>query len=426
MSPQNRPNLRRSILVEETLEGLSPIQTIMKMAEARNIREMGLDPDDVISFGGGWCNHAAPDALVDAYREIVNDRAQFHASGRYSAIAGDLECRRQLCRFEASVFGLNGLEPANIILGQSSTQLFSDTLRTIADPGDDIAFFDPTYANYANAVKCALKGSKMRFVPALDPDRWSYLDDAMEAHSLDTLKTRAEEGVRALVVPVPDNPTSQIPNDRFLRAAREIFEDAGGYLVVDHAYKTLWFGDMPRSFAWSPIEHPNLITIHSNSKWLSSLGRRLGWVEASEAVAAGLEKLNESSLLSPDTLHSMATARFIDETLEDGALGRYIEDTRTLYMQTAEVLVDAIDDLLGWRRLKPQGGLYTCCPTPDGEEPFAFVNRTLEATGVLLIPGTGFGPSMARAVRLSYGPLCYDHDRIREGIQRVADYIGGQ
>ena len=41
-----------STLVEETLAGLSPIQTIMKMAEDRNIVKMGLDPGTVISFGG--------------------------------------------------------------------------------------------------------------------------------------------------------------------------------------------------------------------------------------------------------------------------------------------------------------------------------------------------------------------------------------
>jgi hypothetical protein len=39
----------------------SRIRQIMKMAEPRNIRAMGLDPADVISFGGGWVNHPAPE-----------------------------------------------------------------------------------------------------------------------------------------------------------------------------------------------------------------------------------------------------------------------------------------------------------------------------------------------------------------------------
>ena len=73
----NRPFIC-SNLVEETLQGLSPIQTIMKMAEPRNIRAMGLRPEDVISFGGGWCNHKAPDRLQRIYIDIVSDEQIFH------------------------------------------------------------------------------------------------------------------------------------------------------------------------------------------------------------------------------------------------------------------------------------------------------------------------------------------------------------
>jgi aspartate/methionine/tyrosine aminotransferase len=41
----------------------------------------------------------------------------------------------------------------------------------------------------------------------------------------------------------------------------------------------------------------------------------------------------------------------------------------------------------------------------------------LKETGVLLIPGTGFGPSMSSGLRLSYGPLCYEHEQIIKGIE---------
>jgi LL-diaminopimelate aminotransferase len=91
--------------------------------------------------------------------------------------------------------------------------------------------------------------------------------------------------------------------------------------------------------------------------------------------------------------------------------------------KTAAVMIDNIDDSLGWDRLKPQGGLYTCCPTPGGEEPVGFVERVLKNTGVLLIPGKGFGPSMEQAVRLSYGPLCYDHGLIKGGMERIGCFL---
>jgi len=416
----NRPFIC-SNLVEETLQGLSPIQTIMKMAEPRNIRAMGLRPEDVISFGGGWCNHKAPDRLQRIYIDIVSDEQIFHQSGRYSAIKGEYQCRDQIARYEKEIYGVADLVADTILLGQSSTQIFHDALRVLFNNGEEILVLDPTYANYINAVKCALPKSKLSYLPALDMQTWTYLSETQK--TLETLQTACENGARGLIIPVPDNPTSQIPTDEFMRSCLEILADHNGFLIIDHAYKDLWFDNMPKCYSWSPVEHENLISLHSNSKWLSSLGRRLGWVEANDTIISGFEKLNESVLLSPDTMHSMATARFLSETLDDGSLRSFIDETRALYKRTSQVMIDKLENDLEWPYLNPQGGLYTCSPTPEAEDPIHFVQRVLQNTGVLLIPGLGFGPSMNKAVRLSYGPLCYDHEKIILGFDRINEYL---
>ena len=391
------------------------------MAEDRNIKKMGLDPENVISFGGGWCNHKAPKELVEAYKEIINDPNLFHKSGRYSAIIGDYNCRKQISIFEKKIFNLSNLKPDNILLGQSSTQIFHDVLRTISNPGEKIGLLDPTYANYINSVKCAVPGSKIEYIPALDVNSWEYLPD--KDNSLESLKKSCENGLRNLIIPVPDNPTSQIPSDDFLKSCIEILEEYNGFLVLDYAYKALYFNHMPKVFSFSPVDYKNLILINSNSKWLSSLGRRLGWIEADEIIIKSLEKLNESVLLSPDTMHSMATSMYLEKTLNDNSLKKYINETRKLYSDTSKVMIKNLDKYLGWERLVPNGGLYTVCPTPSLKEPVSFVEDVLKNTGVLLIPGIGFGPSMKKAVRLSYGPLCYAHDKIKDGFERISDYL---
>jgi aspartate/methionine/tyrosine aminotransferase len=420
-SPCSPPAFTCSHLVEETLQGLSPIQTIMKMTETDNIRSLGIKPEDMISFGGGWCNHRAPDQLKQAYCDIISDETLFHKSGRYSAIIGEHECREQIARFEHVIYGVKEIQQENILLGQSSTQLFHDGLRVLFNGSDEILVLDPTYANYINSVKCALPNATLTFLSGLDEETWTYMPDPQL--TLDELQNACENGARGLIIPIPDNPTSQIVSQSFLRSCQEILFDHGGYLIIDYAYKALWFNDMPQYYKWSPLDYENLVTLHSNSKWLSSLGRRLGWVEANQNVIKGFEKLNESVLLSPDTLHSMATARFLLNTLEDGSLKTYIKETRRLYEKTAKVLIHSIKDILNWPVLIPHGGLYTCCPTPHLEDPIQFVQRVLKHTGVLLIPGIGFGPSMNKAIRLSYGPLCYDHQRIIEGLERIKQYL---
>ncbi len=418
-TPSNAPFL--SSLVTKTLHGLSPIQTIMKIAEPDHIRKMGIDPKHLISFGGGWCNHPAPRTLQRIYQQICSDPSLFHQSGRYSPITGQTFCREQLAFFEQEIYNVSSLAADNIILGHSSTQLFHDLLRVCANPGDAICLLDPTYANYHNAIRCALPGSPIHYISALNPETWTYLDQPDQ--SLDQIKNYCSQGAKLFILPIPDNPTSQIPPESFLRAAQQILADHHGFLILDFAYKALWFEEMPACYSWSPENYENVISIHSNSKWLSSLGRRLGWIEASKEIISGLEKLNESVLLSPDTLHSMATARFLKQCILDNTLSAYITQIRTLYQSTAALMTDLIEKDLGWPYLSPKGGLYTCCPIPNKEESLPFIQRVLKHTGVLLIPGDGFGPSMKHAIRLSYGPLCMDHDLIKEGIQRIAAYL---
>ena len=100
-----------SSLVRAQMAHPSPIRQIMKMAERQNILAIGLNPDDVISFGGGWVNHPAPDEFRQAYQDIVKDPALFHKSGGYTATLGDLECREQIARFDAHLFGVPRLGP---------------------------------------------------------------------------------------------------------------------------------------------------------------------------------------------------------------------------------------------------------------------------------------------------------------------------
>lgn len=415
------PNISLSYLIEKKLADLSPIQTIMKMAEDRNIINMGLNPEEVISFGGGWCNHKTPEILRKIYLEIIQDKKLFHKSGRYSPIKGEYSFRKQLCEFEKQIFHIKNIKPENILIGQSSTQLFHDAIRVLNNPDEIIGFLDPTYANYENSVKCALNKSKIEFIPALNPETWDYMPDPN--HSLEEIKKLCKKGLKTLVIPSPDNPTSQILSNEFIKNTYKILEEHKAFLLIDYAYKELYFDTMPEYFKWSPDEYPYLITLHSNSKWLSSLGRRLGWVEANSEIISAFEKINESAILSPDTLHSMATTEFLKQTLEDKTLEKYINKTRKLYKETSKVLTKNIEKNLKTKYLKPQGGLYTCIPTPNQENPVTFVEKLLKETGVLLIPGKGFGPTMEYGLRLSFGPLCYQHDLIEQGIEKIKNYF---
>jgi aspartate/methionine/tyrosine aminotransferase len=400
----------------------SPIRQIMKMAERQNIVAMGLDPEQVISFGGGWVNHEAPEEFREAYVEVVSDRALFHKSGGYTATLGEIECREQIAQFEAALFGVPRLGAEHIAIGMGSTQLTHDLFRALVDPGDTVMLLDPTYANYEGQLAFAAPGVSIVRLRVVDPATWSYLPEAdPEGVAREFRRLFDLHKPKLVLFGAPDNPTSQIVPQALAEAMLERTRGAGAWLAIDFAYKCQYFAPYPGYYAWSPADHPNVIGIHSNSKWARGLGRRLGWIEAAPAVIEAIERVQQCSILCPDTLEQMTMARYLKRAIPDGSLQRYVDFANALYRKAAHVTIDAVDRHLRRPRLVPAGGLYTVVDV--GRDAEAFVPEALKATGVLVVPGRGFGSSLTNGVRISFGPLVNHTEKIEEGLERLGRFV---
>lgn len=420
MNTATQPHL--STLVREQITKPSPIRQIMKMAERQNILAMGLDPAQVISFGGGWVNHSAPDEFRQAYASVVEDTDLFHKSGGYTATLGDMECREQIARFEEHLFGMPRVGAEHIAIGMGSTQLTHDLFRTLLDPGDTVMLLDPTYANYEGQLAFAVPGVKIVRLRVLDPQTWSYLpetDPAGMAREFNRLFDLHKP--RMVLFGAPDNPTSQVVPQSLADVMLAKTAEAGSWLAIDFAYKCQYFKTPPAYYAWSPADHPNVVGIHSNSKWARGLGRRLGWIEAHASVIDAIERVLQCSILCPDTLSQMTMARYVKQSIADGSLKRYVERANALYKAAADATIAAVDAHLQRPRLTPYGGLYTVVDI--GTNADEFVPKALQATGVLVVPGGGFGESLRNGVRISFGPLVHDLPKIEEGLSRLGAFI---
>jgi aspartate/methionine/tyrosine aminotransferase len=413
-----------SALVRDQISRPSPIRQIMKMAERQNILAMGLDPATVISFGGGWVNHSAPDEFRQAYQSIVQDADLFHKSGGYTATLGDMECREQIARFEEHLFGVPRLGAEHIAIGLGSTQLTHDLFRTLLDPGDTVMLLDPTYANYEGQLAFAVPGVKVVRLRVLDPATWSYLPQS-DAPGMAREFSRLFDAHRPRLVlfGAPDNPTSQVLPQALAEVMLAKTSETGAWLAIDFAYKCQFFQTPPAYYGWSPADHPNVVGIHSNSKWARGLGRRLGWIEAHTSVVEAIERVQQCSILCPDTLSQMTMARYLKAAIADGSLKKYVEHANTLYANAAQVTLKAVDAHLQRPRLTPAGGLYTVVDIGTNAE--EFVPRALKATGVLVVPGGGFGASLINGVRISFGPLVRDTAKIEEGLARLGTWMRG-
>lgn len=411
-----------SALVQSQLHSPSPIRQIMKMAERQNILAMGLDPADVVSFGGGWVNHPAPEAFRQAYLEVVSDPALFHQSGGYTATLGEMSCREQIARFEQHLFAMPRIGPEHVAIGLGSTQLTHDLFVTLLDPGDTVMLLDPTYANYEGQLAFVSPDITIVRLPVVDAATWSYrpVTDP-DGVARDFARLFDQHRPKLVLFGAPDNPTSQVVPQALAELMLERTSAAGSWLAIDFAYKCQYFAPPPAYYGWSPADHPNVVAIHSNSKWARGLGRRLGWIEAAPPVIEALERVQQCSILCPDTLSQMTMARYLSRAIDDGGLRRYVDDANRLYAHAAEVTLAAIDAHIGRPRLVPAGGLYTVMDV--GRDAEQFVPEALKATGVLVVPGKGFGPSLAHGVRISFGPLVMTPEKITEGLRRLGAWM---
>lgn len=400
----------------------SPIRKIMEMAERKNIINMGLNPDDIISFAGGWVNHEAPEGLREEYREISNNKELFHKAGEYSPTEGLLELRKNLADMSKEIFGTDELTENNILIGQSSTQLTFSLFLTILNPNDKVLLFDPTYANYPEQLYVCQKN--IITLKVFDKDSWSYMknEDTILSSLEYMIKT---EKPKLILVSSPDNPTGQILSDYFINEMLKIALKYDCYVAIDNAYETLYYTESPpKHFSFSPENYENLIKIHSNSKWCRGLGRRLGWVEASKDIIKAMKNIQQAIILCPDTIHQVTLSNYIKHSIEDGSLRKYLEENRNKYKKASEFTSDCIEKYLDMRYLKPKGGLYTVIDAGmDGD---MFVHDILKNTGVILVPGRGFGESLKNGVRVSFGPLVNNIDMIEEGFSKIKDFIEGR
>ncbi len=408
-----------SDLIRREINTPSPIREIMKMAERNNIINMGLNPDDVISFAGGWVDHLAPDDLRLIYSEIGEDLKEFHESGAYSPTSGFDETKDAVAEFEKILFN-EKVEKENIIIGGSSSQMTMDLFRVLLNRNEKIVLPDPTYANYYGQVRFISEKIKIESVKFLN-ENWKFLENKSE--TLEIIgELFKEKDVKAMLVASPDNPTSQILPQDFVKDIIKIGIETGTYVIFDFAYKTQYFSEMPEYFSYSPLDYKNIIAIYSNSKWDRGLGRRMGWVEANEEIVKAMERAQQVSILCPDSLHQMAFTKYVKKYGK--SIRDYVDRVRADYKKAALETVESIKEYLGFRYLEPQGGLYVSADVGMDSDQFVF--DIMKNTGVLFVPGKGFGKSMENGIRISYGPLVRDISKIREGIGRVGKYLYGK
>jgi len=272
------------------------------------------------------------------------------------------------------------VDPDHVILTASTSEAYSFLFRLLADPGDAILVPAPSYPLFSHLLR--LDSIEARTYALDTDDGWRIDFSILE---------RQGEGVRAVIVVHPNNPTGSFvhPEDRDRLAA--LCRDRGWAIVADEVFLPYPLDDNPGNDAsFAGVRECLCFTLGGLSKSVGLPQLKLAWIVASgpdgdvETALEGLEYIADA-YLPVSTPVAAATPRLLTEgaAIREAMLARCranLESLRRLAADHPSVYV------------LPVGGGWSAVlrvPAVIGEEELCL--RLLENRGVAVHPGLFFG-----------------------------------
>mmetsp|Transcript_16422 Transcript_16422/g.33289 ORF Transcript_16422/g.33289 Transcript_16422/m.33289 type:complete len:486 (+) Transcript_16422:70-1527(+) len=334
-------------------------------------------------------------------------------SGAYSHSMGIIGIREKVAKFIEDRDGYPS-DPDSIFLTDGASSAVQMCLQlSIRGPQDGIMVPIPQYPLYSAGI--ALHGGTQVNYYLQESQRWSTtVDDLRNAYDE---ATRQGTNVRGLVVINPGNPTGQCLEESNMRDIVRFCNEKGIMLMGDEVYQTNIYSTTPFTSFKKVVcdlkeECPDvcLVSFHSVSKgFLGECGRRGGYMEVygmDEEVKKQLYKLASVTLCS-NIDGQIMTGLMVDPPKQGEASYEKYESERKEILGSlkarSEKLVKSLNSLEGISCNTVEGALYAfpSITLPPKAIEAARVAETapdtfyclklLDETGVVVIPGTGFG-----------------------------------
>jgi len=368
---------------------------------------------DVVDLGVGDPDRPTHPFIVEEMARAIT-QPENH---RYPDFHGTPRFKHACAQFMRNRFGVE-VDPARHILAlMGAKDGIAHLPPAVMNPGDAAVVFVPAYPVYENAT--ILAGGRVHRVELHAgnnwlPD-WNGVDQRIEADG------GTIERTRVAWINYPNNPTGASANLDQLSLAVNWCAQRGVILASDLAYSELYYeqgentdaDNRPSSIYQSPdieIDGTPAIEFHSLSKSFNMTGWRLGFAVGHPRVLAALTQMKDNVDSGPFNAVQQAGTLALDR-YDDPA----IAEQRGVYKHRRDLIVAGLRDI-GCGVTPPTSGLFVWASTPNNEDSMTFCARSLEQTGVVLIPGSGFCPSAKHWFRVA---LSVPTDRIAEGMDRL-------
>ena len=349
------------------------IRNVVRAAEAlerQGRRVIYLNIGDPQSFG-----FHPPDFVIEAVNRAVKDKF----SG-YSNSSGLPETREAIARYATRLGAPTEMKDVIVTAGASEA---ADLILTgLVNPGEEVLLPAPGYPIYPAIV--GKLGARISYYHLHSDNQWQP--------SVDEIKSLVNKNTRALVLINPSNPTGSITPDNITRELLQFAAERDLLVISDEVYRDLCFDNAPTAASVLAKESgAAVITLESLSKTHMLSGWRIGWMrfthpEKMTDLVNAVIKLAGGRLCSP-TPAQYAVAPALEGSRE------YIAGFLREIKRRRDLATTRIDTIEGLSCVVPQAAFYLMVKTENlnGRTDEQFAIDLLEASGVLVVHGSGFG-----------------------------------
>lgn len=363
----------------------------------RRISEKRAQGVDVISLGIGDPDLPTPDHVVAALCEA----ARVTANHRYPDNYGLPALKAAISKWYQERFLISVDAQKEVLPLIGSKEGIAHIAWALLDPGDIALVPSPGYPVYQ--IGTLLANARPYLMPLEEKN--GFLPD------LTAIPEEVADQAKLMWINYPNNPTSAVAPADFFHEVVAFARQHNLVVCHDAAYTEVAFeGYRPLSFLEIPGAREVGIEFHSFSKTYNMTGWRIGMAVGNEELIEGLGRLKTN--IDSGIFNAVQYAAI--EALKTPQ--SWIEERNAIYQRRRDLVLQTLGKM-GVRAHKPLAGLYVWAAVPDGMSSVEYAMRVLDATGVVITPGVGFGKHGEGYFRIS---LTTPDDRLEEALHRLA------
>ena len=356
--------------VSQTVNALAPAASVRINDAVYRMKRQG---EDVITLSLG-------EAFFDQPMLPVSE-AEFSAGMHYSDSRGTPKLREKIAAHFADMFDARIDPDTEILISAGSKPLLFMCMLAGVERGGEVLIHEPGWLSYPEQARLA--GTTARHIP-YDAD----IDGILDAIGPET---------GMLIINNPNNPAGRLYTRAELEKLYQGCRERGIYLLLDESYSDFAPAGTFASLASVAPDLEGALVVNSLSKNLGVSGWRIGFLVAAEAFVDQVLKLNQHLITCAPTL----LANYCADHFES-----MIEVTRP-QIDALQSKRDRVSAAIDTRDLKVLPGSPTFYfflsienfPGTDVE----FSQKLLVDDKVAVVPGSAYGESTDRFVRLSIG-----------------------